>query len=108
MEMGTNFDDVVYEIHTMSERTSKVVEKTRKLINMLDEQTKILIQSKKKIQAMLNIKDRTCSICQEREATHCVGLCGHTYCRSCASRSLRSPSKCFICREPVSTMFKIY
>jgi hypothetical protein len=52
-----------------------------------------------------NEHEPLCTICLERQVTHCVAPCGHTYCEQCLRRQTTS---CFMCRTPVREKVRIF
>jgi len=52
-----------------------------------------------------NENEPLCTICLERQVTHCVAPCGHTYCDQCLRRQTTS---CFMCRTPVREKVRIF
>ena len=105
-----NFDDVVHEIREMSEKTSKLITKTRKLIDTLDHETRIVVDHMGRIKKILGLEDsKKCPICMTEVPTYCVDPCHHLFCSTCSLRCIRPPSaRCFSCRQPVTGRFKIY
>ena len=54
----TNLDDVVHEIKNMSDKTMKLLTKTRRLIDALDDQARVVVEHMTKIKNMLGVEDK--------------------------------------------------
>jgi hypothetical protein len=105
--MTTNIEDAISEIRGMSEKTSKLVSRTKRLIEVLDTQTNAVIESMSRVKSVLGIEEKLCPICCKEQPTHCIDTCHHLYCHICCRKALRS-GKCFICRQEVTAMFKVF
>ena len=108
--MDINFDDVVHEIKTVSDKTVKLLSKTRRLIDTLDDQTRIVVEHMTRIKKMLGFNEKKCPVCMSdiSPPNYCLDPCHHMFCGSCSSNSLRLPAKCFVCRQPVVARFKVF
>ena len=106
----TNIDDVVHEIKNMSDKTMKLLTKTRRLIDNLDDQARVVMEHMTKIKKMLGVEDKKCPVCASEinPPNYCLDPCHHMFCGSCSSKCLRPPAKCFICRQLVVARFKIF
>jgi hypothetical protein len=107
---NTNFEDLVHEIKHFSDKTVKILTKTRRLIDTLDDQTRIVVEHMDRIKKILGVDNKRCPVCMSSVNTpnFCVDPCHHMFCGSCSSKCLRPPSKCFICRQPVVARFKVF
>ena len=108
MGIPDNFEDLVSEIQGLSEKAARLVSRTKRVVDSLENQTKVVLDQMQKIKKTLGIQEKVCPICANRCPTHCVDTCHHMYCYSCASRCLRPPSKCFVCRQTVTAIFKVF
>lgn len=58
------------------------------------------------------VKPNTCSICLEKELSHCLVPCGHTFCEDCINKSgagaMNTVVNCMTCRTPVSNSIKFF
>lgn len=56
-----------------------------------------------------DVKLNTCSICFEKEITHCLVPCGHTFCEACISKSIPSNiGTCMSCRTTIQSKIKLF
>jgi len=53
-----------------------------------------------------DVKANACSICLEKEITHCLAPCGHTFCFSCIQKS--AGNTCMTCRAPIQSKVKMF
>ena len=105
--MAANIDDAVAQIRALSEKTNKLVSRTRRLLEILDTQTQVVSESLSRVKTVLGVDEKLCPICCKEEAHHCIDTCHHMYCHACCHKALRS-GKCFICRKDVTAMFKVF
>ena len=102
-------DVALTELGRLNEKTDKLLSHTRKLIQDLDSEARAVKDHLKRVKQMLGIPETACCICFKQEPTHCLDSCHHVFCYACATKCLRSSSKkCFICRQVVNSIFKIY
>jgi hypothetical protein len=47
----------------------------------------------------------TCGICMNKDITHALTPCGHTFCEDCCAKQVTA---CFICRAPVRDTLQLY
>ena len=105
--MAANIDEAVAEIRQLSEKANKLVSRTRRLLEVLDTQTKVVVESIARVKSVLGVDDNLCPICCKEPAIHCIDTCHHMYCHACCHKALRS-GKCFICRKEVTAMFRVF
>ena len=105
--MAANLDEVISGIRDISDKTAKLVSRTRRLIDVLDLQTQTVLDSMVRIKGILGIDEKLCPICTANPPTHCIDTCHHLYCHACCKKALRA-GKCFICRGEVTAMFKVF
>ena len=105
-----SLDAALIELGKLNEQTDKVLCRTRKLIQELDSEARFVKEHLNRVKTMLGISSEThCIICFKQEPTHCLDTCHHVFCHECATKCLRSSArKCFICRQAVTSIFKIY
>ena len=97
------------ELRKLNEKTDRILSKTRKLIQELDCEAQLVMEHVNKVKSMLGIPESHCCICFKQEPTHCMDPCHHVLCYDCANKCLRSSArKCFVCRQPVTSIFKVY
>lgn len=53
-----------------------------------------------------DVKPNSCSVCFEKEITHCFVPCGHTFCEGCIKQS--DAKKCMSCRQEIQKTIKIF
>ena len=103
-----SLDTALIELGKLNEQTDKVLCRTRKLIQELDSEARFVKEHLNRVKTMLGISETHCTICFKDEPTHCLSECHHVFCHKCATKCIRPPRKCFVCRQPVTSIFKIY
>ena len=107
MENNTTFDTLVLELKTVAEKSNKLMSRTKRLCENLDNETKHLMETMGRIKKILGIEDKLCPICCRDKPLFCIDICHHLMCELCAKRCLRS-TKCYICRANATAIFKIF
>ena len=104
-----SLDVALMELGKLYENSDKLLTRTRKLIREIDVEARCVKEHLSRVKSMLGIKGFTCCICFKQEPTHCLEKCHHVFCYDCANKCLRtSARKCFVCRQPVTSIFKVY
>ena len=105
--MTANLGEVVGQIREMTEKTNNLVSRTRRLLDVIDTQTQIVVESISRVKKALGIDEKLCPICSIEPAHYCIDTCHHLYCHTCCHKVLRA-GKCFMCRQDVTAMFKVF
>ena len=91
---------VIYNelLNNIKEINETVILKSEKLLTMLKELS----------DATLKKTPNLCSVCIERDATHCFLPCGHGgICHRCCMQGQRR-NRCFSCRGPITGLLRVF
>ena len=107
MNIG-NLDELVFEVHELTEKSARLMSKSKRLLENIDNQCELVVKHSHKLKKLLGTV-KPCPICCKDSSNpdYCIDICHHIMCEACAKRCLRS-EKCFICRSNVNAIFKVF
>ena len=98
--------NIIQEVRSLNDRYNKILGKSKKLMEAVDGHAEQIAEHLENIRRLLGIDNLICSICCKDRVSHCVDTCHHCFCQGCARRCMRD--RCMICRQPVTSVYKIF